>query len=286
MRATTTGPGPAEWGRRRLLAILVAAVAVGAVMVGGLVYAVQLGAASLDDPSRPSEDAAAVGGEADPAMGARGQQHRDEIAAAPMLSVPPDAMLPADPADEPAPSIAIPAGDTPGPAFVLTGFPHTPEGAIGQLAQIDMAVLQAMSKTTAAEVYQAWALPGGVGAERWWITTSVEAFLSSAAMGEVKDASASVAVEPASALVKGIDGPDWVTVCVLLKVTATYRQDGQVAAGHCERMQWVGGRWMIAPGTPPAPAPSTWPGTDLALEAGWRTWVSVQPDHGAEGSYP
>ena len=154
----------------------------------------------------------------------------------------------------------------------MTGFPHTPEGAIGQLAQIDLAVLQSMSLSTAEEVYNAWALPGGVRAEDWWITASVRAFLSSTGMGEVKDPSASVTLEPAAALVKGTDGPDWATVCVLMKVSATYKSEGQIAFAHCERMQWVGGRWMVAPGAPPAPAPATWPGTQLAHEAGWRTW--------------
>jgi hypothetical protein len=32
---------------------------------------------------------------------------------------------------------------------------------------------------------------------------------------------------------------------------------------------------MVAPGTPPAQAPSTWPGSDLSLKAGWRTWVDA-----------
>lgn len=154
----------------------------------------------------------------------------------------------------------------------MTGFPRTPQGAIGQLAQIDLAVLQMMSLPTAREVYRAWALPGGIGPDRWWITQSVHAFLTSTSMGEVLDPSAGVEIEPAAAMVKGTDGPDWTVVCVLLKVTATYRQEGQVAFGHCERMQWAGGHWMIAPGHPPAPAPSTWPGTGLAIQAGWRTW--------------
>ncbi|WP_278258179.1 hypothetical protein [Nocardioides convexus] len=43
-----------------------------------------------------------------------------------------------------------------------------------------------MSLTTAEEVYNAWALPGGVRAEDWWITASVRAFLTSTGMGEVK----------------------------------------------------------------------------------------------------
>jgi len=34
-------------------------------------------------------------------------------------------------------------------------------------------------------------------------------------------------------------------------------------------MQWVDRRWMIGPGTPPAAAPSTWPGSQLALDVGW-----------------
>ncbi|NHA01215.1 hypothetical protein G5V59_18825 [Nocardioides sp. W3-2-3] len=81
---------------------------------------------------------------------------------------------------------------------------------------------------------------------------------------------------------KGTDGPDWTTVCVLMKVTASYKQEAQIAFAHCERMQWVGGRWMVAPGAPPAPAPATWPGTQLAHEAGWRTWstdATTDPDH-------
>mgnify|MGYP000377299455 CR=1 FL=1 len=60
------------------------------------------------------------------------------------------------------------------------------------------------------------------------------------------------------------------------------QQEGQIAFAHCERMQWVGGRWMVAPGAPPAPAPATWPGTQLAHEAGWRTWSTddtTDPDH-------
>jgi len=140
-------------------------------------------------------------------------------------------------------------------------------------------VLQAMSLQTAQEVYLTWALPGGVGPEEWWITASVQSFLSSTGRGGTRDPATQVTIEPAAALIKGTDGPDWVTACVLLKVTASYREDGQVAFGHCERMQWVGGRWMIAPGQPPAPAPSTWPGTELANDAGWRTWVTANSSH-------
>lgn len=266
-----------EWGRGRLIGILATAVVVAVVLLVGLVYAVYLAIAGLGDDA--AADPGLATGETDHSTVARGMAHRDEIAAAPMLEVPEDAMLPAEPAEDTAPRIEIPAGAAPGPRLVMTGFPHTPEGAIGQLAQIDIAVLQAMSLQTAQEVYLTWALPGGVGPEEWWITASVQSFLSSADMGETKDPATQVTIEPAAALIKGSDGADWVTACVLLKVTASYRQDGQVAFSHCERMQWVGGRWMIAPGQPPSPAPSTWPGTELANDAGWRTWATANSPH-------
>ena len=283
-KAAPDAGGATEWGRSRLLGILAAAVVVAALLLGGLVYAVYLATAGIGDDSDGANAGPQVAtGETDRSTAAQGASHRDEIAAEPMLTVPESAAFPAEAASQGTPAIKIPAGaGATGPGFVMTGFPHTPEGAIGQLAQIDTAVLQSMSLQTAHEVYNTWALPGGVSADDWWITASVRAFLSSTDMGEVKDPTASVTLEPAAALVKGTDGPDWAVVCVLMKVTATYKQEAQIAFAHCERMQWVGGRWMVAPGAPPAPAPATWPGTALALEAGWRTWstdTTTDPSH-------
>jgi hypothetical protein len=279
--ATKKAEGTSEWSRRRLLGILVMAVVVAALLIGGLVYGSYLALAGIGDDANAALGVAT--GETDRSTVARGAAHRDEIAAEPMLAVPERAAFPGETISSEARVIEIPAGTgVNGPAFVRTGFPRTPEGAIGQLAQIDLAVLQSMSLTTATEVYNAWALPGGVRAEDWWITASVRAFLTSTGMGEVKDPSSSVSLEPAAALVKGTDGADWATVCVLMKVAASYKQEAQVAFAHCERMQWVGGRWMVAPGAPPAPAPATWPGTQLAHEAGWRTWSTddtTDPDH-------
>ncbi|MFC7504085.1 hypothetical protein ACOACQ_18405 [Nocardioides sp. CPCC 206347] len=283
-KAAQESGGATEWGRRRLLGILAAVVVVAALLLSGLGYAVYLAFAGIGEDSNAIAGVAT--GETDHSTVAQGAAHRDEIAAERMLAVQESAAFPPvapGTINSEAPVIKIPAGTgVIGPAYVMTGFPHTPEGAIGQLAQIDLAVLQSMSLTTAAEVYNAWALPGGVRAEEWWITASVRAFLSSAGMGEVKDPSSSVSLQPAAALVKGTDGPGWAVVCVLMKVTASYKQEGQIAFAHCERMQWVGGRWMVAPGAPPAPAPATWPDTQLAHEAGWRTWSTddtTDPDH-------
>ena len=265
------------------MVILATALMGVALLLGGVVHAVVLavgGVGSQINPSRGPATGIERDADSDRQL-RRGAAYRDQIAAAPMLAVTDDAMLPGDGADAAPEAIGIPAGLAPGPAQNLTGIPLTPEGAIGQLTQIDLAVLQSMSPSTAAEVYRAWALPGGIGPDRWWITQSVQRFLSAASMGEVLDPGSAVVVEPAAALVKGTDGPDWLVACVLLKVTATYRQEGQVAFAHCERMQWVGGRWMISPGVPPAPAPATWPGTELASEAGWHPWVSAPTAPGA-----
>ena len=261
------------WGRGRLLAIVLAGGAVAVLLLAGVGYAAYVALADLGDEANATPGVAR--GETNRSAVAKGATYRDEIAAAPMLTVPEDAAFPADKASETAPSIKIPTGTgVNGPGFVLTGFPRTPEGAIGQLAHIDTAVLHSMSLQTAQDVYSTWALPGGVSVEDWWITASVRAFLTSTDMGEIKDPNSSVTLEPSAALVKGTDGTDWATVCVLMKVTATYKQEAQIAFAHCERMQWVGGRWMIAPGTPPATAPSAWPGSPAAAEAGWSTWTT------------
>lgn len=271
-----------EWSRRRLLGVLVMAVVVAALLIGGLGYGSYLALTGVAGDALAAASVVAIG-ETDRPTQAQGAARRDEIAAEPMLTVPEKAAFPGETIGSGAPVIEIPAGaGVNGPAFVRSGFPQTPEGAIGQLAQIDLAVLQSMSLTTAVEVYNAWALPGGVRPEDWWISSSVRAFLTSTGMGQVKDPSSSVSLEPAAALVKGTDGPDWATVCVLMKVTASYKREAQIAFAHCERMQWVGGRWMVAPGAPPAPAPATWPGTQLAHDAGWRTWstdATTDPDH-------
>ncbi|MGL5825279.1 MAG: hypothetical protein ACRCYU_10755 [Nocardioides sp.] len=274
---TPTVPEPVGWGRRRLIGILTAAAAVLVLLIGGLVYAVHAAVTGVGDTASGTSNGGGVatGTTQAPARVARGAGHRAGIVSEPMLTVSEDAAFPAETTPQDAPAIEIPeGGQVAGPGFVMTGFPRTPEGAIGQLAQIDLAVLQTMSVGVAGEVYRAWALPGGVGAEDWWITTSVKAFLSSTGMGEQgMDPTASVTLVPAAALVKGTDGPDWATVCVLYRVTATYQSVGEIAFAHCEPMQWIEGRWMLAPGAPPAPAPATWPGTALALDAGWRTWT-------------
>lgn len=269
-----------SWSRPRLIGILATALVIAVILLIGLTYSLGAAVRSINSDQPTGEHHR----EGEERLAAAGPGRRDQIASSPMLKVPADAMSPAAPAaegtDRPTP-IQVPAGDLVGPASVVTGFPQTPEGAVGQLAQIEATVLQSMSLATAEQVHAAWALPGGVAADDWGLTLSVRAFLTSTAMGESTDAAATVTVEPVAGQIKGVDGDAWVTACVLMKVTATYRSEAQVAYGYCERMQWAGGRWMLAPGIPPAAAPSTWPGTTAAYDAGWRSWAGPSADPAA-----
>ena len=79
---------------------------------------------------------------------------------------------------------------------------------------------------------------------------------------------------PVAGQVKGTDGPDWVLACVLLRVDATSPAPPPSPTGTANDCSGPTSRWQIAPGAQPAPAPSTWPGTDLARRAGWLHLVT------------
>lgn len=257
------------WGRRRLLTVLAGGVAAALAFLTGLglavYYAVQ---PSEQDAVTPLDPAAPV------APVAHGQAERDRLAAAPMLAVDPEDAVSGTPATSPGPNVTVPPSTGIGPAELPAGFPQTPPGAVGQLGMIVTAVLQGMSIDHATAVHKEWAMPGAPPAPQWRMTKNVQSFLASAGQtGQAKATSVSVTATPVAAQVKGTDGDSWVLACVLVDVRAVVAREARIAYGHCERMQWHDDRWMIAPGTEPAPAPSTWPGTDLALSAGWRTWV-------------
>lgn len=263
------------WDRRRLLVILGCVVTAGLLLLLGLGYAVYVALTSPTGTSKPAPATAAAHVAPVPQT-ARGAAGQDDIASTPMLAVGPADARATTPAAVAGPTITIPASTRQGPASVPAGFPHTPEGAVAQLAAIETTVLQGMSIAATNHVYEQWALPGGVGVAGWEITQDVQAFLGTAQMGPAKDITTTVVATPAAAQVKGIDGPDWVLACVLLGMRATITADAAMGYGYCERMTWHADRWMIAAGTPPARAPSTWPGSDLSIKAGWRTWVGGQ----------
>lgn len=258
------------WSRRRLLAVLGVVIAVAAMLIVGLGYAIT---STLNGGSSPSPGPLESGGTAWPitADGVRGDGYRDEVAADPMLEAGPDDLKPAGPAMAEPHRILVDQPSAEGPGGIAAGFPHTPEGAVGQLAAIDVAVLAPMSLAYAREVHREWAL-AGAAFEQWDIAQSIQNFHASA--GTVDgDSTVMLTATPVGAQIKGTDGPDWVLACVQLDVTVAVVQETRFGYGHCDRMQWAKGRWMLAAGAAPAQAPSTWPGSQRSLDAGWRLWV-------------
>jgi hypothetical protein len=260
--------GAEGWGRRRLLASVAGVVVVALGVLVGLGYAVRGVIASTS----ATLDETVVAGTDLPS----GQARRDAIAAAPMLDATSQDARGGTPAASPAPPIVVPAASRLGPAEVPTGFPHTSEGAVGQLAAIATTVLQAMSIERTRDVYARWSSPGTPAVEGWTLMAAVQGFLGSDAGPYVDRPGTSVVTVPAAAQVKGSDGDDWLVACVLLDVTVTVATQARAAYGYCERLEWDDDRWIVAPGAAPAQAPSTWPGTDLAAAAGWRTWTSEE----------
>lgn len=199
---------------------------------------------------------------------------RDQLAEAAMASVDPQAAFHPDPAMTPGASIVVPQPSAlDGPAGVPTGFPHTYEGAVGQWAAIAQTVLESMSLPRTREIHTAWVRPGGPAFEQWTLTRNVTSFLTAARQGgQEKDLTTIVAATPAAGLIKSSDGPDWTVACVLLDVQAWIKTESRMGYGLCSRMAWMEGRWQVADGAEPAPAPSVWPGSNAAISAGWLAW--------------
>ena len=264
MARPSNGYDDGTWPRGRLFLLLVVVFSTVMALFFGLgvaLWAAILGTGPASPGTAPQASDAGV----------RGDAYRDQVAAQPMLWVPGSAATTPNVGAELGPTMTLPAASTMGAVGVPSGFPHTPEGAVAQLAAIEVTVVEAMSIPVAHQVHAAWTLPGGVTAGEWKMTRNVQSFLTTAGgQDHTKDDTILVAATPAAGQVKGTDGPDWVLACVLLDIRAAIVTDARIGYGHCERLVWHDGRWLIGPGTPPAKAPSVWPGSDLARQVGWR----------------
>ena len=272
-RAARLARAARPWDRQRLLLLFGGLVTAAVLMVAGLGFAVWYAVKGTTSAEQHGSELPAATSSAS-TKAASSPDVRDEIAAEPMLAVDRSAAFTPDITSRQAGSIVVPAATIDlGEADVPTGFPHTPKGAVGQLAAIEKAVLESMSLPTARAIHQAWVAPAGPSFENWELTRNVQSFLASAKQsGTEKDITTLVSVTPAAALVKGTDGPDWTVACVLVDVRAAISVESRMGYGWCQRMQWIDGRWMIAAGVVPAAAPSVWPGSALAVDAGWLTW--------------
>jgi hypothetical protein len=274
-RGSRAGGPPQPWGTGRLAALLVAAVAaVAALAVGaGLAVYFAVSGGGAGPGSSPASPAALPGGPAPASAAPSGydQKAADELAAAPMRSVPLEASQPGPISTRVADTLQVPRPTMSGPAGVATGYPQTPEGALGQLASIGKTAMQTASIAGVRSVIEAWAAPGGPDPGTWSGTQAMAGLLSSAGLSGDGNAQMTLSVTPVMGLIKGSVGDTFVVPCVLYEFAMTVNATARVGVADCQRMVWADGRWMVAPGSEPSLPPSVWPGTGLAIEVGYRT---------------
>lgn len=266
-----------EWSRLRLQILLgVTGLVVLALLFGGAWSVINM----LTGRGSNDASSAAGGGAA-----GSGRSAQDALA---------DKALPTAPAEAAQPGGALSTGKTGtleipppmavGDVGVASGFPHTPQGALGQLAAIDSTALSSASVQVAQEVISKWAAPGGPTPESWSGVQGVAALLGSAGLSSDAQNGITISVEPKMGFIKGTVGSDFVVPCVDFIITATLpgAQPQQVAAADCQRMVWQndagastgGGRWVVGPGKEPAAAASLWPGSQASFDAGYQ-WLAV-----------
>lgn len=265
--------GRAQWSPRKLLVLLAAAAGGLVLLVVGVVLAVVShseggrGADSADGwatvvPSRaPAEDTS----------GRSASEMQDSLAARPMPSVPVAASRPGPVSQrDPGAPILLPAPTRLGPAGVPTGFPHTPEGALAQLAAIDQAAMQSGSMDGARAVITEWAMPGGPTTTSWSGVAAMNMLLTGAGLSGGGSPELAIVFTPLMGLIKGVIGSDFVIPCVDFELDVTLQQTARGGIADCQRMVWRIDRWLMGPGAEPAVPPSVWPGTDLAISVGYR----------------
>jgi hypothetical protein len=270
-------PRSPQWSRRKMLALLAMAALTVAVLIAGLALAVAHALNPTHDGADAGNAGGSIGSAAGPAPAAVGTgprataDARDALAARPMPAVPESASHPAPVSDrDPGPPIVLPPATVTGPAGVPTGFPHTPEGAMAQLAAIDQTALQSGSLSGARAVIAAWALPDGPTTSSWSVVRAMSTLLSATGLSGGGSSQLAVVLTPLMGQIKGSVGPDFVVPCVDFELDVTLQQTARGATADCQRMVWHGDRWMIGPGDEPAQPPSVWPDTDLALDVGYR----------------
>lgn len=260
------------WSRRKMLTLLASAGVAVAVLAAGAVLAVGNAVRPAAGPSdsAPADDAvgSASASTAEPTDRVSLQ---DSLAARPMPVVPESASRPGPLSDrDPGQPILLPPATSIGPAGVPTGFPHTPEGALAQLAAIDQIALQSGSLADARAVISAWAMPGGPTTTSWSGVLAVGRLLDAAGLSGGGSTQFAVVLTPLMGLIKGSIGSDFIVPCVDFELDVTLQRTARGAVADCQRMVWQTDRWLIGPGAEPATPPSVWPGTDTASSVGYR----------------
>ncbi|ANY10137.1 hypothetical protein AFB00_16985 [Pseudonocardia sp. HH130630-07] len=193
-----------------------------------------------------------------------------------MLDLPPAAASPHALTSRTAgPPLTLPAaaGGTPADG-VATGFPATPEGALAQLAALTRAGLAGGDPAVWERTYRAAAEPGAAPADATWTGRDLLDLRRGAGMAWSGPAPEGTTISwtPTAAMTKGTAaGGTYTVACVLGELVVEHR--GRVVTagwGNCLPMRRVDDRWLVASGPTAAVAPSAWPGSAEAVDAGWR----------------
>jgi hypothetical protein len=265
-----------------MVALLLGAAATALVLLVGLVLAIVYAVHPLRRPAPNTTIPASVAPQrgSSRTAGRPGVDPRDLLAARPMPTVDEDASHPGPvSANPPGSPIILPSATATGPAQVPTGFPHTPAGAIAQLAAIDQVALQSGSLEQARAVITNWAMPGGPTAQNWSVVQGLITLFDQTGLSGGGSPQLALVLTPLMGQIKGSVGPDFVVPCIDFELDVTLAQTARGATADCQRMVWspsatapgsAGGRWMIGAGSEPATPPSVWPDTDTAIAVGYR----------------
>ncbi|WP_224390414.1 hypothetical protein [Pseudonocardia sp. ICBG1293] len=260
-------PARSRRGQRRAGLVLVTTGLLALLLTGGIVAALAdlvldggRGIAADDDaPDAATSDTAATA--------------RTALATAPMLDLPPAAAAPHALTTRTAgPPVALPAAAPGDP--LATRFPATPEGALAQLAELMRVGMAGGDPAVWERTYDAVAEPGAAPAAGTWTGRDLVDLRRGAGMsvsGPPPEGT-SISWTPTAAMVKGtLDGGTYTVACVLGELVVENR--GRVVTagwGNCLPMHRTGDRWLVAAGPTAALAPSAWPGSAEAVDAGWR----------------
>lgn len=256
---------PASWTSRQLFAVLAATGLLLMAAVAGTTLAL------IPEASRPRPEVSrSPSAPGSPAPVSFAGSLEDALAAAPMPAASvqdaePAALAAATPA-----LLDLPGATGSGAEGVPTGFPHTPAGALAQLAAIDEAAIESGSLPGAQAVVTGWAVQGAPVAQPSSQVEDMAHLLTGLGLSDTGSRELGIELTPAMGLVKGSVGPDYAVVCIDAVLAVTYQRLVRIAVADCQRMAWSGDRWLLAAGTSPARAPAVWPGTVKSFAVGYR----------------
>lgn len=259
---------------RVITALGVFALVLVAVIVG-LVWAGHQSSPTTSAPATPAGADPVPGGAGapGPVVGAGSWDVAGEtaLATAPMRQFPSTASMPQTLAPSGLPVIDVPAPTRTNPAGVGEGFPATPQGAIGQLAALEVAGLADLNPQTYNAAYTSISLPGAPDPAATPLGVQVNKVYSQVVLQGSTGQPISSRWQLAGAQVKGVTSAGRsVVVCVAGELQLAQVNSAQTGTGDCQAMRWTGRDWRIAPVPVAARAPVTWPGSPAFVQAGYH----------------